>query len=74
VEEMVRAFLWWAGHCVVAFLSIISIFIGLRVISITARDPVNFILSLTLLISGVLLLIHFVGSMGKRIRERRYSE
>jgi hypothetical protein len=46
----------------------------LRVISITARDPVNFILSLTLLIAGMLLLIHFVGSMGKRIRDRRHSE
>ncbi|MFQ6079359.1 MAG: hypothetical protein ACE5NJ_09535 [Thermodesulfobacteriota bacterium] len=71
---MVRAFLWWVGHCLFAFLSIISIFIGLRVISIAARDPVNFILSLTLLTVGVLLLIHLVGSMGKRIRQRRPSE
>ncbi len=71
---MVRAFLWWAGHCLFAFLSIMSIFIGLRVISIAARDPVNFILSLTLLTVGVLLLIHLVGSMGKRIRERRHRE
>ncbi len=71
---MVRAFLWWVGHCLVAFLSIISIFIGLRVISIPARDPVNFILSLTLLTVGVLLLIHLVGSMGKRIRQRRHRE
>ncbi len=68
------AFLWWAGHFLIVFLSIISIFIGLRVISITIRDPVNFILSLTLLIVGVLLLIHFVGSMGKRIRQRTQGE
>jgi uncharacterized membrane protein len=71
---MVRAFLWWAGHCLVAFLSVISILIGLRVISITPKDPVNFILSLTLLIVGVLLLIHFVGNMGGRMRQRRRSE
>jgi hypothetical protein len=42
----------------------------LRVISISARDPVNFILSLTLLTVGVLLLIHFVGSVGERIRQK----
>jgi len=58
----------------VAFLSVISILIGLRVISITPKDPVNFILSLTLLIVGVLLLIHFVGNMGGRMRQRRRSE
>lgn len=71
---MVRAFLWWVGHCLFAFLSIMSIFIGLRVISIAARDPVNFILSLTLLTVGVLFIIHLVGSMGKRIRQRRHRE
>ena len=49
-------------------------FLVLRVISMTVRDPVNFILSLTLLIVVVLLLIHFMGSMGKRIRNRRRSE
>ena len=71
---MVKAFLWWVGHCLVVFLSIISIFIGLRVISIASRDYINFILSLILLVVGVLLLIHFVGSMGERIRHRRQSE
>ncbi|UCD70498.1 MAG: hypothetical protein JSW70_05680 [Syntrophobacterales bacterium] len=71
---MVKAFLWWFGHCLVVFLSIISIFIGLRVISIPARDHVNFILSLTLLVVGGLLLIHFVGSMGARIRHKRLGE
>jgi hypothetical protein len=39
-----------------------------------SRDPVNFILSLTLLIVGVLFIIHLVGSMGKRIRQRRHRK
>jgi hypothetical protein len=44
------------------------------VISIGTRDPINFILSLTLLIVGVLLLIQFVGSMGERIGYRGHRE
>lgn len=71
---MVRIFLWWLGHCLVIFLSMTCIVLGLRVLSIAPRDSVNFILSLTLLVVGVLLLIHFVGSIGKRIRYRRHRE
>lgn len=71
---MVRIFLWWFGHCLVIFLSVICIVLGLRVLSIASRDPVNFILSLILLVVGVLLLIHFVGSIGMRIRYRRHRD
>lgn len=71
---MVKAFLWWLGHCLVASVSIVSIFIGLRVISIDARDYVNFILSLILLAVGVLLLIHFVGKIGERTRRKRRGQ
>jgi uncharacterized membrane protein YfcA len=65
---MVKAFLWWAGQGLVILLSVISIFIGWRVISVHTRDSINFILSLILLVVGVLLLIHFVHSIGERIR------
>ncbi len=65
---MVRALLWWVGHALIISLSVICIFIGWRVISVPARDYINFILSLTLLLVGVLLLIHSVGSIGGRIR------
>ena len=65
---MVKAFLWWAGQGLVILLSVISIFIGWRVISVPTRDSINFILSLILLVIGVLLLIHFVHSIGERIR------
>ena len=68
---MVKAFLWWIGHCLVASVSIVSIFIGLRVLSIGAGDYVNFILSLLLLVVGVLLLIHVVGKIGEGIRRKR---
>ena len=71
---MVTAFLWWFGHCVVASVSIVSIFIGLRVISIDARDYVNFIISLILLAVGALLLIHFVGKIGERTRPKRRGQ
>jgi hypothetical protein len=68
---MVKAFLWWLGHCLIASVSIVSIFIGLRVLSIGSGDYVNFILSLILLVVGVLLLIHFAGTTGERIRRKR---
>lgn len=67
---MVKAFLWWAGHGLVTLLSIVSIFIGWRVISVVTRDYINFILSLILLVVGVLLLIHSVHSIGERIRHK----
>jgi len=72
--EGMKEALWWAGNFLLAFLSIVSILIGFRVISIGTKDPINFILSLTLLIVGVILLIHFVTSMGERIRVRRRRE
>ena len=69
-----KTFLWWVGHCLGVFLSMASIFIGLRVLSIPGRDHVNFILSLTLLVVGVLLLIHFVGRIVGRVGEKiRYK-
>lgn len=55
-------------------MSIVSIFIGLKVLSIGARDYVNFILSLILLVVGVLLLIHFVGKIGEEIRRKRRGQ
>ncbi len=63
-----KAFLWWVGQGLVIFLSVISIFIGWRVISVPTGDSINFILSLILLVVGVLLLIHSVRSIGERIR------
>ena len=71
---MVKGFFWWVGHCLVASVAIVSIFIGLRVLSIRAGDYVNFILSLLLLVVGVLLLIHFVGKIGERIRRKRQGQ
>jgi hypothetical protein len=64
----VRIFLWWFGHSLVIFLCVICIVLGLRVLSMASKDSVNSILSLTLLVVGVLLLVHFVASIGKRIR------
>lgn len=72
--DIVKAFLWWLGHCLIASVSIVSIFIGLKVLSIGARDYVNFILSLILLVVGVLLLIHFVGKIGEEIRRKRRGQ
>lgn len=63
-----RTLLWWVGHALVFSLSIVCIFIGWRVISVHARDYINFILSLTLLLVGVLLLIYSVDSVGGGIR------
>lgn len=68
---MVKAFLWWLGHCLIASVSIVSIFIGLRVLSIGSGDYVNFILSLILSVVGMLLLIRFAGTIGERIRRKR---
>ena len=65
---MVRTLLWWVGHALVISLSIVCIFIGWRVISMPVRDYINFILSLTLLLVGVLLLIYSVDSVGGGIR------
>jgi hypothetical protein len=65
---MVRTLLWWVGHALVFSLSIVCIFIGWRVISMPVRDYINFILSLTLLLVGVLLLIYSVDSVGGGIR------
>jgi len=64
----VRTLLWWVGHALVFSLSIVCIFIGWRVISMPVRDYINFILSLTLLLVGVLLLIYSVDSVGGGIR------
>jgi len=64
----VRTLLWWVGHALVFSLSIVCIFIGWRVISMPVRDYINFILSLTLLVVGVLLLIYSVDSVGGGIR------
>jgi uncharacterized membrane protein len=72
--EGMKEFLWWAGHFLLALLSIASILIGFRVVSIGTKDPINFILSLTLLMVGVILLIHFIARMGERIRLRRHEE
>lgn len=63
-----RTLLWWVGHALVFSLSIVCIFIGWRVISMPVRDYINFILSLTLLVVGVLLLIYSVDSVGGGIR------
>jgi len=66
----VKAFLWWVGHGLVILLSLVSIFIGWRVISVPTGDYINFILSLILLLVGVLLLVHSVHSIGERIRHK----
>jgi NADH:ubiquinone oxidoreductase subunit K len=67
-EEVVMTLLWWFGHASIILLSIVCIFIGWRVISMPVRDYINFILSLTLLLVGVILLIYSVDSIGGRIR------
>jgi hypothetical protein len=68
---VVRAFPWWLGHCLTASVPIVSIFIGLRVLSIGSGGYINFILSLILLVVGVLLLIHFTGTGEEGIRRKK---
>lgn len=72
--EGMKEFLWWVGHFLLALLSIVSILIGFRVVSTGTKDPINFILSVTLLMVGVILLIHFIARIGERIRLRRHEE
>lgn len=67
-----KSLLWWFGHGLMTTLSVVSIFIGWRVISVSTRDYINFILSLILLIVGVLLLVHSVHSIGERIRHKEH--